>query len=259
MRRATQLALNAIARVHPRLGLELIWRRARRDDPTMVLADALVRRGDVVVDAGASYGIFTAHFIRLVGPHGRVHVFEPNPAREPRLRGLARGRPAVVHAVGLSSRAGEARLNIPVIAGRAYDERAQIEPGQGVRLATLDTALGDDHARVALIKVDVEGHERELLRGAKETLAASLPALLVEIEQRFHDEPITAIFDDLAELGFEGSGITDAGLRPVAAFDVERDQVQQTGEGLSSAAYVNNFLFVRPGSEAAARVAQRRA
>ncbi len=252
MRSATQLALNALARVHPRLGLELIWRRARRDDPTLALADALVSPGDVVVDAGASYGIFTARFIRLVGPDGRVHSFEPNPAREQRLRGLAKGRPAVVHPVGLSSRAGEARLNIPVIAGRAYDERAQIEPGEGIRLATLDTALGDDHERVALIKVDVEGHERELLRGATETLADSSPALLVEIEQRFHDEPITAIFDDLAALGFEGSAITGAGLVPLDRFDVARDQA---GEHYTSAAYVNNFLFVRPGSEAAQRLA----
>ena len=245
-----QLALNALARVHPRFGLELIWRRARRDDPTMALADQLVRPGDVVVDAGASYGIFTAHFIRLVGPAGRVHVFEPNPAREQRLRGLARGRPAVVHPVGLSSRAGQAHLRIPVIAGRTYDERAQIEPGEGVALATLDAELGDDRERIALIKIDVEGHERELLRGATETLAASSPALLVEIEQRFHEEPITEIFDQLAELGFDGFAITDAGLRPVAEFDVGRDQA---GDSYSSAEYVNNFLFVRPGSEAAQR------
>jgi FkbM family methyltransferase len=252
VRRATQLALNAIARVHPRLGLELIWRRARRDDPTMALADALVRPGDVVVDAGASYGIFTARFIRLVGPEGRVHVFEPNPAREQRLRGLAHGHAAVVHPLGLSSRPGEARLHIPVIAGRAYDERAQIQPGDGVRLGTLDDELGDDRDRIALVKIDVEGHERELLRGATGTLAASSPALLVEIEQRFHDEPITAIFDDLAELGFQGSAITEAGLRPLAQFDVARDQA---GESYSSAAYVNNFVFARPGSEAAQRLA----
>jgi len=251
VRSPAQLALNAVARAFPRVGLELIWRRARRSDPTLELADALVRDGDVVVDAGASYGLFTARFARLVGPAGRVHAFEPNPARHARLRGLS----AVVHPVGLSSEPGEARLNIPVIAGRAHDERAQVMPGEGITLATLDTELGDDRGRVALAKIDVEGHEGELLRGAAETLAASSPALLVEIEQRFHEEPITAIFDQLAELGFEGSAITADGLLPLAQFDVERDQLSQAGGELTSAAYVNNFLFVRPGSAAAARVA----
>jgi FkbM family methyltransferase len=252
----TQLALNAVARVFPRAGLELIWRGARRTDPTLELADALVRDGDVVVDAGASYGLFTARFARLVGAGGRVHSFEPNPARHARLRGLARGRPVVIHPVGLSDAAGSARLEIPVIHGREFEERAQVRRGAGpVRLATLDAELGDDGGDVALIKIDVEGHEGELLRGAAATLAASEPALLVEIEQRFHDAPITTIFDQLADLGFAGWAITAGGLVPVADFDVERDQVGQAGEELTSAAYVNNFLFVRPGSEAAARAA----
>jgi FkbM family methyltransferase len=255
VRRAPQLALNAVARVHPRLGLDLIWRAARREDPTMALADALVRPGDVVVDAGASYGIFTARFARRVGPQGRVHAFEPNPDRQARLQRLARGRPVTVHAVGLSAAPGQAQLSIPVIDGRRYDERAQVEPGEGIVLATLDDELGADRERVAVLKVDVEGHERELLRGATATLAASAPALLVEIEQRFHDEPITAVFDQLAELGFDGWAITRDGLRPVARFDVERDQVQQAHEGLSSGAYVNNFLFARRGSAVAQRVA----
>ena len=257
--------MNAIARVHPPLGLELIYRRARNHDPLLAIADDLVRAGDVVVDAGASYGLFTARFARLVGPEGRVHAFEPNPARHARLRRLARGRPVTVHPVGLSSEVAGARLRTPVIEGRAYEERAQVEragdpPGEGdtteIALERLDRELGDDRGRISLIKCDVEGHEGELLRGATETLAASDPVLLVEIEQRFHERDITELFEALGAWGFGGWAITPDRLVPLAEFDVQRDQVAQLRHGATSAAYVNNFLFVRPGAAAAQRVSE---
>jgi FkbM family methyltransferase len=253
------MAISALTRVDPPLGFELIYRRDRRHDPLLALADRLVRRGDVVVDAGASYGLFTAHFARLVGPRGHVHAFEPNPARHAELRALARGRPVTIHPIGLSDQRARASLRIPVIAGRAYEERAQVDvAGSGsvrIQLGTLDDALGDDRARVALIKCDVEGHESRLLRGATRTLADAAPPLLIEIEQRFHAEPIAEVFDSLAALGYDGAAITAAGLLPLAEFDVERDQTSRLAAGVdaSSAEYVNNFLFARSGTRGAER------
>jgi FkbM family methyltransferase len=254
---ATQTALSALTRIHPPLGLDLIYRRARRDDPMLALADRLVRPGDVVVDAGASYGLFTARFARLVGPDGRVHAFEPNPARHAWLRRLARGRPVTVHPIGLSDQRARAGLRIPVIAGRAYEERAQVDMADGgavrIQLGTLDDALGADRARVALIKCDVEGHEVQLLHGAARTLAEAAPPLLIEIEQRYHAEPIADVFAMLAALGYDGVAITAAGLLPLAEFDVGRHQASRLAEDASSAAYVNNFLFARAGTPGAER------
>jgi hypothetical protein len=126
-----------------------------------------------------------------------------------------------------------------------------------IQLGTLDDALGESRAHVALIKIDVEGHESRLLRGAARTLADAAPLLLVEIEQRYHAEPIAEVFDALASLGYDGAAITAAGLCPLAEFDVERHQTSQLAGGASSAAYVNNFLFARPGTSGAVRTRGR--
>src|SRR2546430_13750536 len=54
-----------------------------------------VREGDVVVDAGAERGLFTARLAQLVGPGGTVHAFEPNPESLPYLHVIAAAEPNV--------------------------------------------------------------------------------------------------------------------------------------------------------------------
>jgi FkbM family methyltransferase len=257
---ALLLASRALGRVHPPAGLDLLWRVRRRQDAALRLVDALVGPGQVVVDAGASVGLFTSRMGRLVGRGGRVHAFEPNPLRHDRLRALAgRGRPIVLHPVGLSSAPGDGRLWLPRVGGRTYAERAFVtttEQGPmdaepvDIRLATLDAELGADAARVAFIKCDVEGHEASVLAGAGETLARVRPAILVEVEERHTGRPLDEALSDLVPDGYAAWGVTAAGLRPVEDLDIERDHrapLHAAGEATPGPDYVNDFLLLPQG------------
>jgi FkbM family methyltransferase len=254
------LAARAVGRVHRATGMDLLWRVLRRRDAALRLVDALVAPGQVIVDAGASVGLFASRMARLVGPDGRVHVFEPNPERHERLRALAGPRrPIVLHPVALSDAAGSGQLWIPHVEGRAFAERAFLdEDGHdrtsatpvAVPLATFDEELGDDAERVTFIKCDVEGHEAAVLAGAAGTLERARPAVLVEIEERHHTRPLADVLADVVPVGYSAWAVTQTGLRPFEEIDVERDHrapLRAAGDATPGPEYVNDFLLLPHG------------
>lgn len=133
-----------------------------------------VRPGDKVVDIGANVGYFSAHLARLVGPHGEVHAFEPEPQNcallvaNMRTNGLSQVH---VHPVALGERQGTATLHISEFNGgmhRLYDSVCCTGPGLAVPVQRLDDVMAG--ARVDLIKIDVEGYEPAVLKGAASCL-----------------------------------------------------------------------------------------
>ncbi|ORT57467.1 methyltransferase FkbM [Streptomyces sp. CB03238] len=163
----------------------------------------LVRPGDVCVDVGAEYGLYTWALASLVGRTGQVHSVEPlpGPARWLTFAAGALGCGNVsVHRTALGARPGRGHLSLPrrrglPVHGRAYLDVDAHGPGPNVefrtsrpvrtRIHTLDQlthTLGMRH--VAFVKADIEGAELGLLRGADETLRRFRPALLLEIESR---------------------------------------------------------------------------
>ena len=149
----------------------LRWRRTRRDDLALRVVDALVSRGDVVVDVGASRGLFSSRMHDLVGRRGAVHAFEPNPAHHQRLQAVADDGTVTVHPAALSDHEGTATLHVPLIDGRAYTGLASLEQRSHPSARTvivptlrLDDVLGPDES-LSFIKCDVEGHEDAVQEG----------------------------------------------------------------------------------------------
>jgi FkbM family methyltransferase len=205
----------------------------------------LIRPGERALDIGANYGTYA---LTLTRRGARVDLFEPNPAIAAVLSAWAKGRSGVaVHALALSDHSGMAELVIPGEGGVEHDSSAALAGGAVARgrrvavpLAPLDSlGIGD----AALIKIDVEGHEDAVLRGAAATIAASHPALIVEIEQRHIARPIAEAFADVLRRGYQGWFGCEGALLPLARFD---PALHQSPEAFAdrSRPYCNNFIFL---------------
>ena len=139
----------------------------------------LVRPGDFVVDVGANLGYMTLLGAVASGPDGRVLAFEPNPHVAAWLRrNVEHGRRQYEMAAvelrdgALGAEAGSATLVLPDPASAndglghiaAGHSAANVERMVQVAVATLDGVIGGH--RAGLMKVDVEGHEEQVLEGA---------------------------------------------------------------------------------------------
>lgn len=142
---------------------------------------SLCRPESVVVDIGANFGYFSVLAANLIGPQGsgQVIAFEPNPALCKLLR---RNRdinwsiaPLTLHEMALGQAEAELPLHIP----RERGANASLSAPEGlacdtiaVNVRPLDAVLPPGLA-VDLMKIDVEGHEATVLRGAREVIARS--------------------------------------------------------------------------------------
>ncbi|HVT69048.1 MAG TPA: FkbM family methyltransferase [Trebonia sp.] len=240
--------------------VELVWnRQLGRGDLAAALTDRFVTRGAVTVDAGASWGLFSYHLARRVGGSGTVYSYEPHPANRVVLQKLAGARSAVrFRPVALSDTAGSADMHVPVFGARRVTAQSSIAHGfdgqAGVRVENVQvpTVRLDDEiagAHVDFVKVDVEGHELAVLRGAAATLRRDLPPMVIEIEQRHLDHPIKDVFEEIQGIGYSLYFIDGPALRPVGEFDLDRHQlaavVPNTFTPFSMpAGYVHNFCAV---------------
>lgn len=175
-----------------------------------------------VVDVGANRGQFALLALSLF-PDAHVHAFEPTPKPLRRLRAWAAGEPRLtLHALALGSAAGEVLMHLSLA-----DDNSSLKQPTGrqlaeypstpmvgsmmVPLARLDRVLSPpDLPRPCLLKIDVQGHELEVLRGCG-ALLDRIDHVLVECSyvELYKDQ---ALGDQLAahltDRGFVQAGVS---------------------------------------------------
>jgi FkbM family methyltransferase len=145
----------------------------------------LVRERDTAIDVGANEGMFAYKMSSLFS---KVYAFELNASITKNLADFGAKNVQIIHH-GLSSRAAEATLYIPVSHGVPLNGWASLAPGncpgvtehisKRVELCVLDSLV---IRPVSFMKIDVEGHELEVLKGARETIVTCRPVVLIEIK-----------------------------------------------------------------------------
>jgi FkbM family methyltransferase len=219
-----------------RATVEFVWgRQVKSGDLAAALTDRFVSDGTVAVDVGASWGLFSYHLASKVGGSGTLFSFEPHPMNRAVLEKLAKARPFVhFRPVAVSDLAGSADMQVPVFGNRHVTAQSSIAHGfdgqHGVRVekvtvptVRLDDEIGEQH--IDFIKIDVEGHEISVLRGASDVLRKYLPPMLIEIEQRHLDHPIKDVFSEIENIGYALYFIDGPALRPVGEFDLQKHQL----------------------------------
>jgi len=166
-----------------------LWRRmtaARYEDAFERAILQHIAPGDCVWDIGANVGHYTRQFAQAVGNHGKVVAFEPSPRTVETLISATRDLPAVsVHPVGLADKASEMSFYLDPTGSSTLDS---LRPMDGATETKVQIRRGDDFLGQNppnIIKIDVEGFEKEVIDGMKQTLrAASLRAVFVEVHFR---------------------------------------------------------------------------
>jgi len=164
----------------------------------------IVRPGATVVDVGANIGAHTLFFAGTVGKTGLVLAFEPQRVVFQMLcANMALNDIRNVHCfqMALGSKAGQAYIPIP-----DYDTQGNFgglslneEKGAGeeVMIMTLDAI---NFPRLDFVKIDVEGQEAEVIRGAVQNIARHKPLLYVENDRR---ERSPALISLIQSLGYD--------------------------------------------------------
>ncbi len=143
--------------------------------------------GDRAIDVGANLGYFTAVMAAAVGPRGHVWSFEPTPpiAGDLELSVAANGHDHVdVLRVALAEQNGTATISFdPRVAGSSSLVAAATERSRTYEVAVRrldDLYAGSQVEAPALIKIDVEGGELAVLRGASGLLRHAQPHVIFE-------------------------------------------------------------------------------
>lgn len=161
--------------------------------------------GGTVYDVGANIGFFSLLAARFAGAGGRVLAFEPVPAvaelvREAAQRsGLADRVEVLAQAVADVS----GTQDLYVVADASWSHLASRgNPGGAVQtiavpVVTLDEVVAGGAPPPDVVKLDVEGSEGDVLRGAREVLRAHRPALIVELHDTHAD-----VLPELRDAGY---------------------------------------------------------
>jgi FkbM family methyltransferase len=160
----------------------------------------LVEPGGVVVDAGANIGTHTIALAKRVTASGGVFAIEPQPLLFQFLCANA-ALNALINVRCHNAAAGDAPgvLRIPVLDPSQPFNFGCFQAQGHVDGEPIDVIRIDDLAlpRCDLIKIDTEGMEAAVLRGARQTIAEYRPALFVENNSEAHSPGVLALLDDL--------------------------------------------------------------
>ncbi|MAS04771.1 MAG: hypothetical protein CL534_08780 [Ahrensia sp.] len=201
--------------------------------------ESLLKDGQSVLDIGANYGHFTLAAAKAVGPNGNVVSFEPNPKAYARLLvhlDLNRLSWVTAKNAGLSDRAGRMKLSIPQVnSGEAtfgltrYEDVSTID----VPVYTVDEFLGDK--KFDFIKIDVEGFEMHVLRGAKRIIERDRPLILTEVVGRHLESAgqnpgnLLQFFESLNYQGYR-MGLRGVGAKQRLHLEENTGTIEQDGD-----------------------------
>ena len=155
-------------------------------DPKVTwVCQRILRPGDIMIDVGANVGLISIIAARLVGKTGTIHSFEPQPSLLDLFQQSIKANlynQIILHPVGLSDRNGKMSLKVPKnnygkgSLSRDYPAAETIE----IPIFKLSEYMKKYQLEsIRLMKIDVEGHETQVIKGALELFKKVTPEVII--------------------------------------------------------------------------------
>ncbi|MEO6721265.1 MAG: FkbM family methyltransferase, partial [Ferruginibacter sp.] len=144
---------------------------------TLHVFDHLLKTGDIYFDIGSNIGLMAIFAAKKVGRKGQVHSFEPEPDTFKILEHNCRINSLnnmVLNNIAMGSVEEDAVIypNLDINRGAASLVKQDGSTGKKVTISTLDKYLANTmiNKKIKLLKIDIEGYELEMLKGAAQLL-----------------------------------------------------------------------------------------
>ena len=217
-----------------------IWLLGAFEPETVRCYRRIVKAGDVVLDIGANIGAHTLLFAQAVGAHGKVIAFEPTDYAFAKLsrnrllnHSLAERVDCLQYMLVDTGIAGKptprlySSWPLKEEAGLHEMHQGRLMTTSGAQARTLDSvilALGLD--RVDCIKLDIDGFECGMMRGATEVLTRWQPTIIMELAPYALEEQGASLQELIQLLMKYGYALFDLSQSTLLTMDSERLQEQ---------------------------------
>ena len=194
------------------------------------------------LDIGANLGLFTYFMSRS---SKKVYAFEPNPYPLKHLKYVV-DRNVEIVPIAIGNKDGTEKLRIPKTrkgwtSNGASIAKIDIREGieYSVEIRKIDTL---NIQNIGLIKIDVEGFELDVLKGAINTIKNQKPNLIIENEI-VHNQNPDEIFRFMSDIGYKIFYVNNK-LQLVEkeeSFDFKKNQIDPQNKNYN---YIQNFIFI---------------
>ncbi|MDF1672247.1 MAG: FkbM family methyltransferase [Vicingaceae bacterium] len=152
---------------------------------------SLIKNSNTVIDIGANIGETSLNFAKLVGDKGKIYSFEPDPINYKSLEynlSLNNFKNISLNNLGLGNQAGTFKIhtydNNNKGMNRIVSNNSEVENYREISVTTLnDYVKKQSINKIDVIKIDVEGFELNVLKGAKDVLKQFSPDLFIELDE----------------------------------------------------------------------------
>ncbi len=212
----------------------------RRGEREAAILDKLVDPSRDAIDIGANKGVYAELLSRICN---RVYAFEPNPKMYSILKRSCANNVETFY-MALSNKSGVAELRIPISPSGYSNQGASLSTHkitESYASIEVDSRRLDELnlQNIGFIKIDVEGFELSVLKGAVETLKRERPTMLIEMEEAHTGQPIEQMVKDVESYGYQCKVLLAGDIVDFSKMDVEKHH--RNAQARSD--YIFNFIF----------------
>ncbi len=212
-----------------------------------------LKPGDIAVDIGAHKGAYLYWMRHAIKEKGTAFAFEPQVKLYHYLTSVysnPKHSNTTIENMGVSNQTGEVSFYIPTTLkgdspGARIDRLVQKAVQETtIKTTTLDQYFLERNIHPNLIKIDVEGHEKQVIEGGIKLLQTAQPTLIVECENRhLRNSSVADVFQLLTDIGYKGFFFLDNKQIPLEEFDLSIHQKNEGKRFWEAKDYINNFIF----------------